>query len=941
MQIDGCMRPHISFLVIFGVITRSLLAATGAMLFLLVAIQLSGHAADHMGEARPKYHVAAYEKIGSEYNLLCDSIYPQMLDRAIPSGGMPVDRNPPFLAYNPWKQEEEKIKSIISTVTGKRNQSKLHEQLIHTRLYTFELSQDPLSQKGVMRSPPIGWSFWNPGERLGKGTWHWRVRYMDGLGNKSDFANNAYQFKITGSEDVFEYPQASEVIAKIKASKCPRLICPSEYLDKIKSYINQSELGEIGKLIAGLKNKRYRPYNEMGLDEKYTCRAVKKNVEPIDNLIRAYLVTGSDEAKSVALSSFEKIYALQPTLCMPPTNFNKSNIWSPSTFAGSPIMKLVQNILDVFGDDLAPSFRKELVQRCVQGLLEGEDNYMVQVARSEYKIMDAHLWQISVNNGIMTALVLLPYQKDAEKWFSYFYDLWSFRAPPGSRKDGGWNEDFMYFDVYEYALTTTPLVLGYYSGVNFFDIPWYKNMSHYLMFAAHKGNPMTTFGDRTWVESIANGGYMPGLTSILSMVNPDDYWTQYRLFDSKINVRNGAVPGALKNDNNSWAMWWLAITKAKMNDATRTAAPLAPTRNMYAALFSDLGFVGVHSDMIDASKNMQIQFRSSTFGSPNHALPAQNAFNLSYGGNAIFTSTGHRHSQGLHNEFDFDNTRAHNAIVPDGLTQSSETDGFGWVPRFIHGDQYTYWVGDASHAYRNSRRPSADGTKGEDAKTTVNRFRRHMLVLPKNILIIYDELGADDSYEWQFKLHSLNEISKVAPNSIRAFNAHADVNVYFWASDRLKIEVTDKYSFPPVDVRGEMVNGKSPMFPNAWHMTAAPVEKKGKFRYLTIMKINPKDGRAGAIAPVQLDRVTFQIADYTIICHLDTNMEPMLRVVNTENTFGLSTGSASEWLNIKGKRYTATVLGETLFFEKASEKEYYFQAQDSLPDPLKYGNLYW
>ena len=106
--------------------------------------------------------------------------------------------------------------------------------------------------------------------------------------------------------------------------------------------------------------------------------------------------------------------------------------------------------------------------------------------------------------------------------------------------------------------------------------------------------------------------------------------------------------------------------------------------------------------MTNPTNNMLVQFKASNFGAPNHALPAQNAFNLSFGGESLFASTGRRHSTLLHNKFDFDNSRAHNTIVPDGLTQSSGTDGFGWVPRFAHGENFTYFLGDASRAYQNT-----------------------------------------------------------------------------------------------------------------------------------------------------------------------------------------------------------------------------------------------
>ena len=55
-----------------------------------------------------------YKKIGSEYRIN-GAIHPQILDRAIPSGGKPVDRTPPYLALRDglYKNKNERFKSKI------------------------------------------------------------------------------------------------------------------------------------------------------------------------------------------------------------------------------------------------------------------------------------------------------------------------------------------------------------------------------------------------------------------------------------------------------------------------------------------------------------------------------------------------------------------------------------------------------------------------------------------------------------------------------------------------------------------------------------------------------------------------------------------------------------------------------------------------------------
>ena len=83
------------------------------------------------------------------------------------------------------------------------------------------------------------------------------------------------------------------------------------------------------------------------------------------------------------------------------------------------------------------------------------------------------------------------------------------------------------------------------------------------------------------------------------------------------------------------------------------------------------------------------------------------------------------------------------------------SDGYGWIPRFIEGNEISYVMGDASNAY--------DGTVARDeyleeggvwnveftpengfGKPGVKKFRRHIAMLRPNIIVIYDELEANN-----------------------------------------------------------------------------------------------------------------------------------------------------------------------------------------------------
>ena len=49
--------------------------------------------------------------------------------------------------------------------------------------------------------------------------------------------------------------------------------------------------------------------------------------------------------------------------------------------------------------------------------------------------------------------------------------------------------------------------------------------------------------------------------------------------------------------------------------------------------------------------------------------------------------------------YSYRNTRAHNSILVNGMTQTIGTEGYGWIPRWYEGEKISYMAGDASNAY--------------------------------------------------------------------------------------------------------------------------------------------------------------------------------------------------------------------------------------------------
>jgi hypothetical protein len=888
-----------------------------------------------------------YKKVGSEYQIIGNSIYPQMLDRAIPTGA--VDINPPWLAYNPWINEPVGAGQPKEIRKSEKREFALNQKL--NRRYYFELSRDKAFKKDVIKSAPKAWSFFNPYQKLSSGTWYWRVTFVENQKMSPNFKGVVHSFYISGKERVFVPPSADKMVEHIKERRSPRVIMPEELVGKLWSQLPDWEKKNFSQIISKAEDVKILPYDQMikvesaGRSEKIVKKLMSKMANDItikyttaiDTLVRAYLVRGEEKYKKSAIEKYTQLYRLYPGF---QKYYTKKNFMS--TFGGARYLTTTMLLLDACSESLEPDIRKGMVGFSMSRMTNGSDNYNVQLARSEYKIYDAHLWQGGVHKPMFASIVLSAYRDDAVQWFRYYYELWLFRSPAGSRNDGGWHAGLGYFGVNDRALLQSAWVLQQVSGFNFYNQPWYKNFSKFLSFSSPINNPRDRFGDFTAKSANVGTGKVHNALSTMQLhFDPDNFWHNWRVSRYKLNTSDIRKNSPLANANR----WYLALANAKFGNPPKVTKVASPDKTMQAALFQDLGFVGASSDMSNPENNMHITFRSTPFGGINHSFSAQNSFNLSYGGDALFINTGHRHSTALHQAFDYKLSRAHNTIAPDGIVQSDGITGFGWVPRFVHGEQYTYFVGDASKAYSgdfelNEELDIYKTRKGGLYEAKVTRFRRHVLVIRPNIMIIYDELEAKEPYDWRYKLHSHNKMTLVGPNSVATANKAANAMAHIWGSGKLDINITDKYRFQALNLRAKAINGKIPDFPDSWHLEVSPVKKMNNFKFLTVIEIEAKNGKYGYCKPKKVADDKFIAGDYTIHCNLDSSTPSLLKVFKKNESFGISTGAASSELKVGNQSFKAKIQGTTLFFEKASGKDYVSTLEDTLPDTLKYENIY-
>ena len=128
--------------------------------------------------------------------------------------------------------------------------------------------------------------------------------------------------------------------------------------------------------------------------------------------------------------------------------------------------------------------------------------------------------------------------------------------------------------------------------------------------------------------------------------------------------------------------------------------PLAHFDLPQARAFREVGVAYLHTNLVNTPSNLMLAFKSSPYGSYSHTHAEHNGFNLFYGGKALFSNSGYRPAMGdPHYLADYKNTRGHNSILINNMGQPFGSEAYGWIPRFLHGEQISYVLGDATNAY--------------------------------------------------------------------------------------------------------------------------------------------------------------------------------------------------------------------------------------------------
>ncbi len=730
--------------------------------------------------------------------------------------------------------------------------------------YRVRLSQsNDFSSHVVIRSDDQRWALFNPHQTLKPGTWYWQYGTIR-RANQEAVWSPVYQFTMSQSARRAVTPPAAEMIAGVPRAH-PRILVPADNLDLLRKRVQGSErlaasIRAADRLVdrvvrgddAAEPTQQGKNAFEAKNFAKWASKGYAANVlKEVKALTLAYLLTGIQSYGDAAIERGLMIARLDPR---GPTSRRVSD------FADGSCMEAMALVYDCCYDQLEVADREKLRDAMVT---RAAPWFKGQMNNLESRVFSAHIWQHILQQTTEVALALLGDVPEAELWLTYVYELWQARVPLLGGEDGGWANGLNYFGTNFKTLLEMPTLFERYTaGADFFDDPWYRNTVYYQLYAWPPGSASDGFGDgseRTAPPSNSRAMFVRFLGERFG--DPAALWYARQ------------VAGDADLDELLTSLLW--FERVQRDEQPALSQPAPPNDLPQARAFRDVGVVEMHTNLTKTPENLMLAFRSSPYGSFNHMHADQNSFHLLFGGQRLLAGSGYYIGYGDDHFKDwYTHTRGQNSVLIDNRGQVRGAEGYGWIARYLHGQEISYCTGDASSAY---------GDAG------LTRFRRHLVLLRPGIVVVYDDLAADHPADWSWLLHSSHRIvANPAKQRLSVASDTARAQVDLSGSTALQIAVSDQFDPPAVNWRKKTSGGEVLEYPDQWHVTAAPNERSEAMRFLAIIQVGTDEQATSFETPKRESDDVIRVADWRIAASMDSASPASLLIERSDGGAALA-----------------------------------------------------
>jgi len=634
---------------------------------------------------------------------------------------------------------------------------------------------------------------------LEPGAWFWRYRFTTTNGEDSTWSR-ARSVTVPRDAVAFPMPNRAEQRARVPREH-PRLFMRPEDLPRLRAHAKSTGAERFAKLRAEadriIKAGPTPEPEHMGSardkDNKELVKYWWPNREQTmracheaETLAFVYLITGEEQYGEAARKWILHLASWNPD---GPTNFRMN------CEAAKPLVYRLPRAYDWAFAALSETDRA-IVQRAM--LRRAQDAW----ESGEVQRGVGHLNSPLNSHGNRTwhklgecAIAFLGEVPEAETWLDYAVNKFHACYPVWADDDGGWHEGVSYWSGYMSKAVWWLQVAQSALRIDGLKKPFFAQVGDFPMYVAPPGSPNAGFGDLAFRPPMGAGPFM-------------EYFIR-----AKGNQPDGARAAYWRWWTEQWKMRGEGGVLGFLYEANLPPLPpaKAPTDLPPSKVFHGIGVASLHATLLDSRDDVHLLFKSSPFGTQSHGHNPHNVFQLNAYGEELLSACTYRDLHGSRFHYQWaHSTLAHNGLLVNGEGQIKHTPApHGRIVDEELTPKYDYIVGDATAAYGGR----------------LTRYRRHIVFVKPDAIVIYDDVAAKEPSTFQFMLHALAPFTvEDAATELKLERPKAGLVAKYLSTTPLKFRQWDGFTPPP-----------DKEFPNQWHVEASTVEKANEVGMLTVL----------------------------------------------------------------------------------------------------------
>ena len=668
--------------------------------------------------------------------------------------------------------------------------------------WEIECARDGRSVGTVYSTKAIEFNVHCPPRTFGSGRYTWRYRGRDNQGRYTGWSRRR-AFRIADNAVTMPLPARKDLMARIPKTH-PRLFMRPENLDRLRELAQgrmkqqyQDLVRQCERLLAGPPSTQEPPTYPTDMQRKseawremwwgnrtHTIRALNGAA----TLAFTRLLGGQEKYGREAKRILLECATWDP---------KGSTGYRYNDEAGMPYNYYFARTY-TFVNDLLSEKEKDLCRRVMT--VRGDEMYRHLCPRHLWRPYSSHsnrAWHFLGEVGI----AFLGEIEQAEDWVWFATNVFFNVYPVWSDTDGGWHEGSSYWSSYIGRFTWWADVMREAMGIDAYDKPYFSKVGYYAMYLLPPGKVGGGFGDLTARRTARHNRQ---LMTVLAAQAQNPHWQWY--------VDQVGGPDSVGG--------YIGFIRGRLPSVEAKPPIDLPS----SRLFAGTGRAYLNSHLTDASNSVQVAFKSSPFGTQSHGYESNNSFLLWAYGQRLLIRSGYRDIYGsAHHQKWMWSTRSTNCITVNGQGQKKHTArAQGRITAFETTPTIDVVVGDATDSY--------------EPGTGLELFKRAIIFVKPDFIIVYDRLKTSQPSNFEYWLHALNKFGIGKGNRVTVKNGDVGCSITFHCRKELALEQTNEYDPNPrarIDLR-------------EWHLTAKTTRKEKNMEFVTVYRpYKTEDGFMG------------------------------------------------------------------------------------------------